>query len=385
MIRNEDIDDAVSRGIISRPQAEQLVSIAATRHKTRSFAVGSEERFRLLGGFNDFFIALGVVLLGVGLSTGVMLVMPDIGGYKADQTTSLAIAVPFWPVIVWWAGCALMVWLLAEVLTKRLRLTAPSIALACLWLAFVTVATAMGPILLGNTNRVVATIPIITSVFAILLHYWRFRLPFSLLLIALAGWVLTAVTAAGIATAAFNVSRADGFRMTDWVSLVYGLATFAMAMNFDRRDPERLTRKADSGFWLHMVSAPLIVHPIASPLINHPLFSGFGTQGPQITGLTVALAFALSMFLALIAIIVDRRALLVTGLGYLGGALVFALSQLTGGGNLPGVMALLILGSAIILLGIGWRSVRRLVMSSLPDGAWKRGLPPISGGAAAGA
>jgi hypothetical protein len=361
MIRNDDIEDAVTRGIISRPQADQLFGIAANRHKTRSFAVGSEERFRLLGGFNDFFIAVGVVLVGVGLSGGGTR-------YSADS--------------LWWLICAAVAWLLAEVLTKRLRLTAPSMVLACLWLMFVSIATAILTMRDGFKGPM-ATPVAISALGAILVHYARFRLPFSLLLIALSGWALTLAVTAGVATNMFDVAAAEAFSMTRWISLVYGLAIFALAMTFDRRDPERLTRKADSGFWLHMVAAPLIVHPIAAPLINHPLFSGSGSPDPKITGLTVALVFALTIFLALVAIIVDRRALLVAGLGYLGGALVFALSQLTGSGNLPGVLTLLILGSAIILLGVGWRSVRRVVLSRLPEGAWKRGLPPVGGGMAA--
>jgi hypothetical protein len=363
MIRNDDIEDAVSRGIISRPQAEQLFQIAATRHKARSFAVGSEERFRLLGGFNDFFIAVGVVLVGIGLFGG---------GVQFNGSGP------------WWLFCAAIIWLLAEVLTKRLRLTAPSIVLACLWLMFTCIATAvltMTDGLRGSMGTLVA----MAGLGAILVHYFRFRLPFSLLLIALAGWALTLTIAATVATQMFDVPATEAFRMTRWISLVYGLAMFALAMLFDRRDPERLTRKADSGFWLHMVAAPLIVHPIAAPLINHPLFSGGGNPGPNITGGTVGLVFVLTAALALVAIIVDRRALLVAGLGYLGGAMVFALSQLTADGNLPGVMALLILGSAIIVLGVGWRTVRRVVMTSLPGGAWKRGLPPFGGVAMAGA
>jgi hypothetical protein len=353
MIRNDDIEEAVSRGIITRPQAEQLFSIAANRHKARSFAVGSEERFRLLGGFNDFFIAVGVVLVGVGLFSG---------GVRSDSNS------------LWWLFCAAVTWLLAEVLTKRLRLTAPSIVLACLWLVFGSVATAILTMTDGFKGPM-ATPVAIAALGAVLVHYARFRLPFSLLLIALAGWALTLSITAAVAARMFDISVTEALRVTSWISLVYGLVIFALAMSFDRRDPERLTRKADSGFWLHLVAAPLIVHPIAAPLINHPIFSGYG--GPQITGVTVALVFALTIFLALVAIIVDRRALLVAGLGYLGGALVFALSQLTGSGSLPGVLTLLILGSAIILLGVGWRGVRRVVMNALPDDTWKRGVPPV--------
>jgi hypothetical protein len=365
MIRSDDIEDAVSRGIITRPQAEQLFQIAATRHKARSFAVGSEERFRLLGGFNDFFIAVGVVLVGIGLFRA--------GPNSHDQGG------------LWWLFCAAISWMLAEVLTKRQRLTAPSIVLSCLWIGFVSATISSMTLNAGGSKGAVAAAPSLAALSAILVHYFRFRLPFSLLLIALSGWALTLAIAAAVAKQSFGISANEAFRMTRWVSLIYGLGIFALAINFDRRDPERLTRKADNGFWLHMVAAPLIVHPIAAPLINHPLFSGGGNLGSNITGGTVALVFVLTAILALVAIIVDRRALLVAGLGYLGGAMIFALSQLTGKGSSPAILTLLILGSAIIVLGVGWRSVRRTVMTILPDGTWKRGLPPYGGITTAGA
>ncbi len=48
------------------------------------------------------------------------------------------------------------------------------------------------------------------------------------------------------------------------VFLGCGLAVFAAAMAFDISDRERVTRRADCAFWLHLLAAPLIVHSLVS-------------------------------------------------------------------------------------------------------------------------
>jgi hypothetical protein len=374
MIRHDDIDAAVARNIITATQAAQLADIARDRRQSRNFVLGSEERFKLLGGFNDFFIAVGVGLLGCGMAAGVMVSSPKlmIDTYPSRPIFSI---VPVIGLLL----CAGATWLLAEVLTKRLRLTAPSIVLTCQWLLFVLLATfAMGSWPRLNHNYF-WLLPPTAGLVAVLVHYARFRLPFSLLLLALIVWAFALALVATVATQMLGFNADAAYRLTGWVSFGCGLAIFALAMSFDRQDPERLTSQADKGFWLHLAAAPLMVHPVAGPLINHPLFPT--NLGPTtVTGFTVALIIAFTVVLALVALIVDRRALLVAGLGYLGGALVFALQQITGDTGLPGVITLLLLGAAIILLGIGWSRIRRAVINCLPDGDWRRSLPAVRSG-----
>ena len=85
-----------------------------------------------------------------------------------------------------------------------------------------------------------------------------------------------------------------------------GLAIFALAMWFDSSDLKRQTRRTDIAFWLHLLAAPIIVHPI--------LLSVTGSDAPLGAALQVILVF---VCLAVVALVVDRRAILVSSLSYL--------------------------------------------------------------------
>ena len=95
MLRADDISEAVDAGVITESQARALEAFARTRRQARVFAAGREERFKLLGGFNDFFIALGVFLLGIGFEFLPQTVMRNSGVagavLKEPQFNSVAI------------------------------------------------------------------------------------------------------------------------------------------------------------------------------------------------------------------------------------------------------------------------------------------------------
>jgi hypothetical protein len=343
MIRNEDIDAAISAGILTADQARSLQTLALERRKTRTLALGREERFRLLGGFNDVFIALGVILLSIAL-----FLSPILG--------------------------VMVLWGLAELLTGRLKLVGPSIVIVVFlcWFAAMLGLEAferLVPLIAIQTDRPIASNSYLSVAVAVAamagLHYARFRFPFALF--ALAGAAVTFM----MALTAYVLEPSVSAAVRPWVAVGLGLMVFATAMWFDVSDPERTTRRADCGFWLHLLAAPLIVHPVASPLITHPLF---GRTGIDVQQPAVVLVFALVAGLALLALIVDRRALLVAGLAYLGAAMGYGLSSLAGGNST--ILTLMIMGAMIITLGIGWREIRAGLMARLPDGGWKRHLPP---------
>lgn len=371
MLRQDDLDIAVGRGIITPEQADELVAVASERHRKRAFAVGREERFRLLGGFNDFFIAVGVVLLACGLGYGMTLVsVPSYQGGVArypDPTLKLSVA----------ALTMLAYWALAEWLTGRLKLTAPSIVLA---VAFVlSAASAFGVwagALLGSSTTTMSAE--IGALLAALMHYLRFRLPFTLLPLAVSMFVLLAAMALAIAGSPVSTTG-TAIQTLRWTALAMGLATFALAMRFDLSDPERLSRRADCGFWLHLAAAPMIVHPLASPLIDHPLFGGVRGAVAELGPDTVAAVVGLTVVLALVALAIDRRALLVAGMGYLGAAIAYGISRTGVAANVAAVATLVFLGLTIILLGTGWRPLRAALMSSLPHFPLKSSLPPYIG------
>ena len=112
--------------------------------------------------------------------------------------------------------------------------------------------------------------------------FWRFRLPFSLFLLAgaVAGLFYTAVAQFG------GIGQVgSGAAM-----LVVGLATLATAIAFDMKDPTRSTRSSDHAFWLHMAAAPQIILGVRGLLLG----SGFApaSTAEATMMLVVLLAFA---------------------------------------------------------------------------------------------
>ena len=189
------------------------------------------------------------------------------------------------------------------------------------------------------------------------LFYLRFRLPFTL------GQIVASVAAV---MATVFVVPPPQFKL---VFLALGLAAFALAMNFDLRDPERRTVASDNAFWLHLPAAPLIVHA-AIGFVWTEKTADLGLSSALIT---MAVIFAL----ACVALVIDRRALLVSGLFYFGAALFVVIRKTSV--QEPAVLAitLLILGGSLVLLGVGWRMLRRFAVTALIPPELARRLPTL--------
>ena len=334
MLTRADLDEAVKSGIITETQAAALQELPAKRQAARHRHALADERFVFMKNFNEFFIALGIVLLSIGL--------------WAANITFLGLGAAFIVIFI-----AIM-WGLAEYLTRRLKLTLPSIILALFivpGMAFQLYdAIDMNGANMGWTRfPQSALIPGLAAIVAALLFYLRFRLPFALLLLA------------GSAVVTFIAAYARFFgepsaAATYGLFLFAGLATLAVAQWYDMSDRERLTRRADCGFWLTLIAAPLIVHPIA----------GLISSGGEMTAQTSLITIAVVILFTLAALIIDRRALLVSSLAYLGGAMVYAFTSLGGEQNALWI-TLLLIGASVILLGVGWQRARRAVMSLIPS------------------
>ena len=73
MSESEDIEAAVAKGVITRAQADAIGELARKRSGTTAqYSSGEEGRFRLLGGFNDVFLFIGVSLFACGLLAAVL-------------------------------------------------------------------------------------------------------------------------------------------------------------------------------------------------------------------------------------------------------------------------------------------------------------------------
>jgi hypothetical protein len=374
MLQDTDLDAAVSEGIVTEAQATALRELARQRERERAIALGHEERFRFMRGFNDVFFAIGVVLFVAGLLY-----------FTPRGTTGFAVA-------------AAVVWGLAELLVGRLRLVLPGILLASVFVVLVFLAAAPVPLESGLPFETRPMFPpsgvleylhfypggplafagrALIAAAAAAAFYWRFKLPFALLPLA-----------ASLIVAALGVAS---FLLPQWVGisdavimLACGLAVFAAAMAFDASDRERLTRRADCAFWLHLLAAPLIVRS-AMLLAASPLAGAIGVAGEPLrrnmnTELAVAVMLIVAV-LAVVALLIDRRALLVAGLAYLGAAIGFALTG-TRGSGVPAdgafvvATTLVILGALVLTLGVGWVPLRRRLLALLSPAISNR-LPPV--------
>ena len=275
-------------------------------------------------------------------------------------------------------------WALSELLVRRMRLVLPGILLSIFFVIFVHRAVpfdllswnvpadarlpgslAIWQLLLGSVGSPgVLVVKALVGSGASALYYWRFRLPFALLIVA-AGLVLATVTAAPIVFGQF------GNFVHDLIILFCGLAVFAVAMTFDMSDRERLTRRADCAFWLHLLAAPLLVHSLIALFVPQFLF---------VTGAGAVVILMIIAVLAVVAIAIDRRALLVSALAYLGIVISYAIGGtnflLLRDGSVVFFTTLLILGSGVIALGVGWLPLRRWLIKHISPALSGR-LPPV--------
>jgi hypothetical protein len=139
--------------------------------------------------------------------------------------------------------------------------------------------------------------------------------------------------------------------------LLLGIGMFLFAMWWDGSDRARLTRRSDVAFWLHLLAAPMIVHPVFTLL---GLNDGTATLGE---GFIVILLY---VAIAITALAIDRRALLVSALAYV----LYALSELFkqfGAVELNIALTALVIGSALLLLSAFWHQARGAIVRPLPQ------------------
>jgi hypothetical protein len=361
-ITPEDLRAAVAAGHLTEAQAAGLTVLAQVRAERRATMPRIDEPFELFRGFNEIFVSIGLILLFAGL-----------GFFAPDRQLSALVggaASPSAGVAFGWAVfMGALIWALSEYFTRRRRMIAPSIVLV-LYLAF-TLGTngAVAMANLAGLDSIQALIAAFTiAALAAIAFHLRFRLPFALFpagICALAAALGTTglVDEAGLQrlthegpSVFVDIGTGAAFPL---VTLVFGLAGFALAMHHDLRDPHRVTRHAACAFWLHLLAAPAIVNTAA-----FTLYSSGGTVATA--GLIV---FLLAM--AAVAVAIDRRSFLLSGIGYVALMLIGL-----GHGNFP--LVLILLGILILGLGAGWVPLRSALMRALPAFPAKDRLPPYA-------
>ena len=341
-ISPEALGAAVASGLLSADQAQGLRDLESARTPTLDREPHDDERFRFISGFSDIFVTIGL-----GLFLGAL------GYFSRDMIGNAGM----------FAVIAVANWLLAEYFTRQQRMALPSIVLLLVFAGavFLAIAEAFNPsqrfgIGLGNHGGWPIVVAGLATAGATALHYWRFRVPVTIA----AGVAALVAAAVGLL---FMLAPDFAIQAAKPLLLACGLGVFALAMRFDLSDPLRQTRRTDIAFWLHMLAAPLIVHPLVSSLV--------GEGGSEAVSAWSILAIFIG--LALVALVVDRRAILVSGLSYAGyafGALVVK----AGLSDSVVPLTMLVLGALVLLLSAGWHGLRRGLVPLLP-GALARRLP----------
>ena len=362
MYSESDLEAAVAAGALTADQAASLRNfVAGSRH----MPAVDEEHFRLLTGFNDIFVGIAAIILLVAVGWIGYYVPPNIDGEGPTPFMGLFVAATAWG--------------LAEFFTRQRRMALPSIILL---LAFVggviatsafTLITAIGTEYFednGSAVTLVLSAAAAIGAGAAWLHWRRFRVPITVAAGAAAAVALVLGLIASVLIGdGQNIGPEQGERIQsilEGVALLLGIGTFLLAMWWDGSDPRRETRRSDVAFWLHLLAAPLMVHPI---------FSLLGlTEGTASTldGVAVILLYVV---LGLVALAIDRRALLVSALAYVLWALN-SLFETYGVVELNVALTALIIGSALLLLSAFWTNARRAVVRPLPDGLQAR-LPVV--------
>ena len=130
-------------------------------------------------------------------------------------------------------------------------------------------------------------------------------------------------------------------------------------MRWDTSDRERITRRSDVAFWLHLLAAPMIAHPV---------FALLGVTDGDNLGVGAAVGvLAVYVAFGLVALAIDRRAMLVSALIYVLWALA-SLFREFGAVELNFALTALVIGSALLSLSAFWLPIRRKVVELMPDG-----------------
>lgn len=368
MYSQEDIESAVRSGVLDKYSAERLRTHVA---RMRQIVSADEEATRLVHSFNDVFVAIAIVIVLIALG----FIGQAIGSEVADDvflatyklyggTETFYVAHTLYYTAMYLAVGGLLIaitsWSLSEIFTRRRRMALPSVLLSTSFtLAAFAVTFGVGGLLawqqIDDSAFAFAGAANLLAAIAAWLHWKRFEVPITIALITLG---ITGTIIGFVASTLSLLHLEHATVVTPFLIALSGVAVFLFAMVWDTSDRRRITRRSDVAFWLHLLAAPMIAHP---------LFYYMGiTSGQADIGLTQALAvLGVYTVFGLIALAVDRRALLVSALAYV----LITLGKLFdnfGSVELNFALIALVIGSALLTLSTFWTSLRRALLKKLP-------------------
>lgn len=374
MYSEDDLNSAVAAGALSADAARNFRTHVS---RMRELPHQSEESFKFLNSFNDIFVSIGIVILlvavgAIGQALGQALApVPPLPEWDFSQGPRplkdadwLAYKQArdfgsFVQMLLAGALVAVTAWPLAEFFTRRRRMALPSILLLVTFVGgvfFALLGAGMAIAGVGENSPLLAlalAAAALGAALAAFVHWRRFMVPITVA----AG---TGTLGASIIALVLFAIGPDNVETNTVLALVFaaGLAVFAFAMRWDMSDLERITRRSDVAFWLHLLAAPLIAHPV---------FALIGVTGGNNIGLGAAFG-VLGVYVAfgLLALAIDRRALLVSALAYVLFALTFLFREF-GAVELGFALTALVIGSALLSLSAFWQPIRAGLVNALPE------------------
>ncbi|MFY0637443.1 hypothetical protein [Maricaulis maris] len=379
-----------------------------------SSARPSDEMLPFLNNFHDIFTTIGVLILLAGLGAGAGQVMVGLGldeGEQAWQNALMALI----------GGIGIFAWLLSALLVGKQRRILPGIVLSAVFGVATMVVLVWGyaqflihgvGISEGNFElagegaenmefgrdavmMVVSQLPASIRVMPIVLglafllpvtaYYVSYRLPFAGGLMGV-GVVLTAV---------MTLLAIDPYTVIVWaptLNVAAGGALLLGGILFDARDPGRETRLAGTAFWLHFFAAPILLGAVLnltqtgwtfqdSDFANPEslnLFAAMATDSAESMRLAITALTVIGLF-ALVSLLINRRALIVSGLVTAGVSIGVIVNASDLGAGAVVAVTLLVLGAVVVLLGAAWNPVRRILLAPIPQaGPLGRIFPPVS-------
>ena len=371
------LQDAADEGILTSEQSGALArfladrgfaSMPAASHPEAIFpdldspvepeanVLEESEAPRFVRGFHDILITIGVI----AALSGLWGLVSQLGGDLAGPVAALAATL-----------------VLAEILIIRQRLALPAFVLSiffCVTVSAIVVQLFDNPI--DERGAVGGVILFFGLPLALIPYYWRYRVPAALAAmiasVALLAFFLSAALLQGL-MGLEDIFKQEPLQLR-LLALIFALGIFAVAMHFDLRDPARVTRRSDVAFWLHLIAAPAMLYSVFALVFFHEGSRGWFDGEDGLAQAFIALVVVAVMMM--IGIIIDRRAFVTSGLISLG----IAIGVIARESNLDltqlAALPVFLVGLIVLILGVGWQRLRRIIVSVLP-GELQRKLPPI--------
>ena len=372
---NEILAQAVDDGVIAPDQKEKLAPYfhieagdpANGEKKPSELAellayepvnpVEDSEMPRFVRGFHDVLITIGVL-------TGVFGIWGFGGAYSA----------------------IVIILILSELLVRRQRLALPAVVLTVL-LCSAIVSVLNQHLMVAEPKSILwqfyfdydaltAFLYVLPFPFILGFYYRRYGVP-----LALAGAVLTGgstILASVLLIMSAGMRQPHFFDHNPKILILMifftAVAIFMRAVRMDFRDPQRLTRRSDVAFWLHLMTAPILLHATLALVFMNDI-SVLWKYGDIDVLQSVIVLIIVASFMK-IGLLLDRRAFVTSGLG----SLAFAIWTLFERSDFTSInvyyVVLIVIGALVLGLGVGWPHIRRFMFRFIPVFISQK-LPPL--------